>query len=170
MRIPPYYRHPDWQRFFAGIAVGAIIGFCFFILIYGLMQERQIEKIQRQQNQIEDLARDYRTLIEEREKENEALEKQLRVQEIRVDIRTEKEPVDQMIKLELKQAIAEQLQVLITKNIAAVAENHELIFRTIESHPFVVEDKRYYFKVRTLVVFTAVEVGVVLTKVETDYD
>ncbi|HAQ08205.1 MAG TPA: sporulation protein, partial [Bacillus bacterium] len=31
MRIPPYYRRPEWQRFFSGMAVGALLSWVLFL-------------------------------------------------------------------------------------------------------------------------------------------
>lgn len=165
MRIPPYYRYPSWQRFFAGAVVGIIIGFCFFIVLYGLAQERQIDKILEQKTVIEGLQDDLQTLREGHDKENEELAKQLKVQEVKVKIDKGKFPLNHIVEFELKQDISTQLNILINKDIESVAENSELIFQSINGHSYPVEDKVYNFKVKTLVIFSVVQVTVTLTDV-----
>ena len=55
MRIPPYYRNPLWQRFFAGVIIGAIISWGLFLYMFGDLQEKQIQLIETQQDAIKDL-------------------------------------------------------------------------------------------------------------------
>ncbi|MDV2888249.1 sporulation protein, partial [Alkalihalophilus pseudofirmus] len=49
MRIPPYYRRPSWQRFFAGMAIGGAISWCIFLYIFGVWQEENAKLIRKQQ-------------------------------------------------------------------------------------------------------------------------
>ncbi len=44
MHIPPYYKRPSFQRFFAGICIGTIIGYLIFIYMFGELQEKWIEE------------------------------------------------------------------------------------------------------------------------------
>jgi len=166
MRIPPYYRNPAWQRFFAGCAVGIIIGFCFFILLYGIAQERQMDKILEQETIIKDLQEANETLRESNEKENEKLSKQLTIQEVKVKIDKGKYALNHLIELDLQQAISSQLNILINKNIESVADNHQLIIQAVEGHTYTVEDKVYTFKVKSLVIFSTVQITVTLTDVK----
>ena len=45
MRIPPYYRKPTWQQFFAGMAIGGVISWFIFFYIFGVWQEDYSKKI-----------------------------------------------------------------------------------------------------------------------------
>ncbi|WP_027724089.1 sporulation membrane protein YtrI [Tuberibacillus calidus] len=166
MRIPPYYKYPAWQRFFAGCAVGAIIGFCFFILLYGMAQERQIDKIMEQETIIKDLKDNLEVLRESSEKENEELTKQLTIQEVKVFVDEGKFSLNHLVKLDLEQALASQLKILINKRIETVGDNDQLIFQAIEGHPFTVEDKTYTFKIKSLIIFSTVKITVLLTGVK----
>ena len=165
MRIPAYYRHPAWQRFFAGCAVGIIIGFSFFIVLHGLAQERQIDKILEQQTIIDELKEDNKTLLEDQEEKNRELAKQLTIQEVNINIDKGKFSLNHIVELELKQAISSQLNILINKNIDSVAENQELIFQAINGHSYTVEDKTYLFRIKTLVIYSTVDMTVMLMEV-----
>ncbi|WKB36765.1 hypothetical protein QS257_07435 [Terrilactibacillus sp. S3-3] len=67
MRIPPYYRMPDWQRFLAGIVIGILIGFSFFMFLFGMAQERQMNTIREQASQIKTLEEHKKALLEDEE-------------------------------------------------------------------------------------------------------
>lgn len=60
MRIPPYYRRPSWQRFFAGMAIGGAISWCIFIYIFGVWQEKHTALIDKQSEKIIDLENEKR--------------------------------------------------------------------------------------------------------------
>jgi len=166
MRIPPLYRDPTWQRFFAGCAIGIIIGFCYFILLHGIAQERQIDKILEQETIIENLKKDIQTLREDNEKENEELAKQLTVQDVKVTIDKGKFSLNHLIKLDLENAISSQLNILVNKNIESVADQHQLIFQAVEGHTYSVEDKAYSFKVKSLVIYSTVKITVLLSDIK----
>ncbi|MFC7393665.1 sporulation membrane protein YtrI [Scopulibacillus cellulosilyticus] len=162
MRIPPYYKIPSWQRFLSGVVVGMIIGFLFFILLYGLAQERQINKIREQATEIKSLQNDKKALLEDQDKENEELEKKLKVQDIQVNIQTSsRKNIDRIVRYELEEQISERLQSLIKNNIESVAVNKELIYKAVEDHPFTIDKNAYYFKVKSLVIYSVIEVNVI---------
>lgn len=166
MRIPPYYHDPGWQRFFAGIVLGAIIGFAVFVFLNGVAQERQLQIIAQQKLQINELEKARRILMEEEEKQNEELEKKLTVQSITIKI--DKNPkilLDGIKELEIKETILEQLLPLIGNDIESVASNRGLIFNAINNKSFPIEDKVYYVKVRSVTIYSDLQLHVVVEKV-----
>ena len=44
MHIPPYYKKRTWQSFFLGVLAGVIVGYIFFLFVYGKHTERWIEE------------------------------------------------------------------------------------------------------------------------------
>ena len=86
MRIPPYYRRPSWQRFFAGAAVGGAISWCIFLYIYGVWQEENTELLRIQQQKIIDLNEEKKIWQEEYKEMNKRNIEQLTVQKINVKI------------------------------------------------------------------------------------
>ncbi|MBM7644803.1 gas vesicle protein [Scopulibacillus daqui] len=162
MRIPPYYRIPSWQRFLSGVAIGMIIGFLFFVLLFGLAQERQINKIKEQATEIKSLENDKRALLEDQDKENKELEKKLKVQDVQVNIlSSQRINLDRIVRYELEQQISERLHSLIKNDIESVAVNKELIYKAVEGHPFTIDKNSYYFKVKSLVIYSVIEINVV---------
>lgn len=47
MRVPSerMFKRSDWQRFFAGIVIGAIVSWGVFLTIYGVSRDRELEEI-----------------------------------------------------------------------------------------------------------------------------
>ena len=44
MHFIPYYKNKNWQRFFVGLFIGAIISYFIFIYMYGQLLEKRIEE------------------------------------------------------------------------------------------------------------------------------
>lgn len=166
MRIPPYYHNPNWQRFFAGIVIGAIIGFVFFIFINGVAQERQLLLIAHQKEQIKKLEETNRVLMEDDTKRNNELEKKLTIQSIQVKFDSnQKIKLDGIKQIDLREQIATQLRPLIGNDIESVAQNKALIFNVINNHAFLVEEKIYQVQVRSVTIYSDLEVQVRVEKV-----
>lgn len=155
MRIPPYYRMPDWQRFLAGIVIGILIGFSFFMFLFGMAQERQMNTIREQASQIKTLEEHKKALLEDEEQKNADLQKKLTIQEIDVSIEGR---IDKVSKYELRQKVIEELRSLIGNDIESVAVNKELIYKSIEHKPFVIDDITYRFKIQDLVIFSNLQI------------
>lgn len=160
MRIPPYYRHHGWQRFLSGVTIGMIIGFIFFLTLYGLAQERQIDKINQQATQIDSLERNRKTLLEDQDIENKKLEKKLTVQDVKVNIIDKKDKIDRIVEFELEAKVKEQLNSLLNNDIESVSTNKELIYKAIEDHPFVIDKTPYHFAIQNLVIYSVIEVDI----------
>ena len=157
MRIPPYYRNPNWQRLFAGMALGAFLSWMIFLFIYGVTQEKQATLIQRQENDIADLKRD-KLVWQERFKElNNEQQKQLTVQEIRVRIRDNPRlELAELSLYEIQEKVKDDLSVLLSKDLETVSEMRDLIKRTIENQLHRVEEKQYKLTLHETVVYTEV--------------
>ncbi|WP_085523112.1 sporulation membrane protein YtrI [Tuberibacillus sp. Marseille-P3662] len=169
MRIPPYYRIPSWQRFLAGVIIGMFVGFAFFLVIFGLAQEEQINKIKKQETKIDDLERSNETLLKEKKEKNEKLEKQLTVQEINVKIKVPEkysEKVSEITKYDLKKKINEQLGSLVNQDVHSVYTTSDLIYRSIEDKTFIVDDTGYQFEILNVEYYSIINVTVKISDVE----
>jgi|GEM_PF-526509 len=160
MRVPPHYTPPTVQRFFAGMVIGALIGFIFFIILFGIAQDKQIREIKEQQALIENLVNKNETLTKLKDEENKELSKQLKIQDIKVNIDSGKQDIKRFVIYNLEQQISEQLNPLVNQDITAISSSKSLIFNTINGHTFLLEDKAYQFKVTTLILSTTLEIDV----------
>lgn len=159
MRIPFYYGTKNWQRFFSGMIIGMVIGFCMFIFIYGVAQERQLQLIEKQKKHIEELEDTRNILLEEETKRNEEIQHKLRVQSISVTIEKDKKIQLEGVKLiDLQESISRQIRSIIGKDIESVAKNKGLIFSAINNHAYLVEDQIYHVEVKSVTIYSDVEV------------
>ncbi|OLO40262.1 hypothetical protein BTR23_07155 [Alkalihalophilus pseudofirmus] len=155
MRVPPYYKRPGWQRFFAGIIIGMIIGWVFFVYEFGTINETLVSEIKKQQITIDSLKQDIETLRSVEKKLNEENEKKLTIQELEMYFTNEKQvKLSELTLYELKQKGLNELRFLKGKDIATVSATEELMIRTIENTVFEIGDNRYKLKVEQVHLYT----------------
>mgnify|MGYP001176804707 FL=1 len=155
MRIPPYYEKRQWQIFFFGAVIGGIVGWLVLLFIYGELQERQAATIQMQKELIQSLEEEKNIWQEEFQKLNEKNNEQLTVQAIDVKIiNADKYKIDSLSKYEAEEAIKEDIRIVLAKDLEFVYNSRELIKKTIENKPIKINDKRYKFVVKEMLVYT----------------
>ena len=155
MRIPPLYRKPSWQRFFAGMAIGGAISWCIFLYIYGVWQEENTELIRKQSQDIVDLNEEKKIWQEEYKEINKRKIEQLTVQKINVRITNwEKYKLDSLSVLETEDAVRDDISQMIAKDIETVYKSKDLLKKIIENKPIKINDKRYKLKVKEMVFYT----------------
>lgn len=165
MRMPSNIARPGWLRFFAGIIIGGILGWVFFLFQYGQNYENLIVhriqqdlKIETQQERIEQLVSEQRT-------QNEENQKKLTIQQIEVHITNENElALDQLTRYEIRQKVLSELAYLERKDIESVHNIKELMIRTIENKIFPIDDKRYRVHINELYLFTTLHVYIDIHK------
>lgn len=155
MRIPPLYRRPSWQRFFAGMAVGGVISWCIFLYIYGVWQEKNTELIQKQTKDIIDLNEEKKIWQEEYKEINKRKIEQLTVQKINIRIsNSEKYKLDSLSVLETEDSVRDDISMMIAKDIETVYKSKDLLKKIIENKQIKINDKRYKLKVKEMVFYT----------------
>jgi hypothetical protein len=155
MRIPPLYRRPAWQRFFAGMAVGGAISWCIFLYIYGVWQEENTELIRKQAQDIIDLNEEKKIWQDEYKEINKRKIEQLTVQKINIRItNSEKYKLDSLSVLETEDAVKDDISLMIAKDIETVYKSKDLLKKIIENKPIKINDKRYKLKVKEMVFYT----------------
>lgn len=155
MRIPPLYRRPSWQRFFAGMAVGGAISWCIFLFIYGVFQEKNTELIRKQAQDIVDLNEEKKIWQEEYKEINKRNIEQLTVQKINIRIMNwEKYKLDSLSVLETEDSVRDDISMMIAKDIETVYKSKDLLKKIIENKQIKINDKRYKLKVKEMVFYT----------------
>jgi hypothetical protein len=155
MRIPPYYRRPSWQRFFAGAAVGGAISWCIFLYIYGVWQEENTELLRKQQQNIIDLNEEKKIWQEEYKEMNKRNIEQLTVQKINIKITNwEKYKLDLLSVSETEDSVKDDISMMLAKDLDTVYKSKDLLKKIIENKPIKINDKRYKLKVKEMVVYT----------------
>ncbi|WP_045523603.1 sporulation membrane protein YtrI [Neobacillus niacini] len=159
MRIPPYYRRPSWQRFFAGMAIGGAISWCIFIYIFGVWQEKHTALIDKQSEEIVDLREEKKIWQEEYKEINKRTIEQLTIQKINVKITNwEKYKLDLLSVSEIEDSVKDDISMMIAKDIDTVYKSKELIKKIIQNKPVKINDKRYKLQVKELVIFTTLSI------------
>ena len=123
-----------WQRFFAGVVIGAIIGWVVFFYMYGKMQENLTQEIIEQKQEISNLNDKIAIWEKESESLNEETEKKLTIQDIQITIENYRQyDLDLLSVLQAQEAIRKDLSSLISKDLETVYKGKLLIKKTIEN-------------------------------------
>lgn len=161
MRIPHHYQQPGWQRFFAGAAIGAIISWCVFLFIFGVIQEKHRTIIDEQKLSIQKLEKNKEIYQEEYSKLNKEAQKKLTIQQIDVKLINGDKFLfkDFMIK-NIEEKVAGDLSDLIAKDMESVYSNYKLIEKTIENKIFKIDGKEYKLKMTKFMLYTTIFIEV----------
>ena len=159
MRIPPYYRNPLWQRFFAGMIIGAIIGWGLFLYMFGDLQEKQIQLIETQQDTIKDLHDELEIWQNEYEILNKKNENKLLVQDISVRITNYKKyRLDPLSIFEVEQSIKKDFDSLLGKDLESVSRGKELLKRAVINKDIKLNGRHYQLEIRELIIYTNIDI------------
>jgi hypothetical protein len=149
MRIPPLYQRKGYQRFFAGIAIGSIIGWAFFLYQGGLAHEKLVQKNNELQLKISDLEKKNKILTSEDEKANEELAKKFKLHEINVRFSDEEtQKISNLKRLHLIKAVEDDLEHLIGQDTETIAKSNILLFQAIENKPYRIDDDEQAYRVK----------------------
>ncbi|MCA1056921.1 sporulation protein [Rossellomorea aquimaris] len=159
MRIPPLYKLPSWQRFFAGMVIGGIISWMIFIYMFGVMHEKQTKLIEEQKNEINKYKNTLSYLQEEYKQLNEKNENQLTIQEVKIKIvNPTKTKVELLSIHETEDRLSGDLRSLINKDLESVYGTRDLIKKIIENKTVKLNDKSFTFKVREIYFWTTTQI------------
>lgn len=165
MRVPPYHHVRVWLRFFAGAAIGSILSWLLFLYMFGVMQEKQIQKITDQQKIIKNLndkndiwENDYKRL-------NEETEKKLKIQEIQITILNGGTyNLDHLSIAEAEDAIRVDLASLIAKDVETIYNGRSLLKKSIENKILEINKRRYKLDVAEIFFYTNMKIEVRLVR------
>ncbi len=159
MRIPPYYRKPSWQRFFAGMAIGACLSWCIFLYMHGVILEDKSAEISKLKGDIETEKKNVRIWQEDYKALNEKNLKQLTIQEINIKITNGKKyDLDLLALHQTEEEIKEDLNYFLAKDLEFVYKSRELISKIITNKVIPLNGKRYRLKITSTFVYTTVNI------------
>lgn len=155
MRIPPYNRSVNWQRFFSGVFIGAIISWLIFIYMFGELQEKQTKTIKKQQEFIADLEKEKQIWQEDFKKLNEKNKQLLTVNEIQVKIiNADQYHIDPLSAFEIEKVVKEDIRMVLAKDVELIFNSREFIRKAIENKYVEINDKRYRLAIKEMVIYT----------------
>ncbi len=159
MRVPPYYRKPSWQQFFAGLALGSVISWCVFLYIFGVWQEKQSKQIQKQKEKIIEMKGDINIWQREFQTLNKKNIDQMTLQEIKIKvINSEKYDLDPLSVYQIEEGVKDDFNMLIAKDLETVYKSRELLRRVIENKVVKVNGKRYRFEIKEIFIYTTLSI------------
>jgi hypothetical protein len=159
MRIPPYYRKPSWQRFFAGMAIGASLSWCIFLYIHGVMIEKKSALISKQKKDIANLEKDIKIWQDDYKALNEKNLEQLTIQEITIKITNgDKYEFDRLGIYEAEEEIKDDLKFFLAKDLEFVYKSRDLIEKIIENKVIPMNGKRYRLEISSMFIYTTVNI------------
>lgn len=159
MRIPPLYRYPSWQRFFAGAAIGGVISWCIFLYIFGFWQDKHTKIIHKQQEDIADLKKDISIWQEEYKAANKRNIEKITVQKIDVKITNwKKYNIDSFSAFQVEDSVKEDIRMALAKDLDTVYTSRDLIKKIIENKTVKISGKRYKLEVKEMVIYTTLSI------------
>ena len=168
MRVPQIYSRKGWQRFLAGLSVGIIFGWLFFLMLFGIMYEKQITTIKEQKIEISDLKTQNQTLLDDQENyNNKEIEKTLLVKKIDVTFEKNNDlPLNSLTRHELKKEIQTELNDLLNKDLGTISRTRSFIIQSLENKTLMIDNIKYGFKVKQFILWTTVEVVLTIELVQ----
>ncbi|MBU9712932.1 sporulation membrane protein YtrI [Evansella tamaricis] len=162
MRIPPLYNDKSWQRFFAGIILGMLIGWLFFLYHFGMVHEKLILELNDKKSMIEKHERTIDILRQDQDEQSQENQDKLKVQEIKVEFLNEEEVnLSEMTIHDLRGAIETELEQIRNRQIEAVAASRDLLEKAVENKIYRVGgDKQYQLKIEKFILHTTLELFV----------
>lgn len=166
MRIPPFYRQPSWQRFFAGVVIGVLISWSQFFYMFGVQQEKQIRTLQEQKELIKDLHEKIAIWEEDYQKLNDQNEERLTIQEVKVRITNGKNyNLDTLSIAEAEDVIRDDLASLIAKDVKTIYNGKVLLKKSIENKFIEINKKRYRLEVVEMMFYTDMYIEVKVRRI-----
>ncbi|MFD2639858.1 sporulation membrane protein YtrI [Piscibacillus salipiscarius] len=160
MHIPPYYKKPKWQAFFVGIIVGTMVGYLFFLYIYGEHTERWIEENLTLRKELRNLEQDYELLKKDTDDLSKQSEQLLRIKDVEIELlNIDQLKLDRFTTLRLTALIEDEIGAVVGNNISSVSEQRDLLVRTIENKTFKVNQIQYQVKVIYLTIGPTLDVS-----------
>ncbi|MFD0051052.1 sporulation membrane protein YtrI [Actinomycetes bacterium NPDC127524] len=165
MRIPPLYRRPAWQRFFAGAVIGGVTSWLIFLYMFGVQQEKQITTLKAQQKTIHELKIKNAVWEHDLNKLNDETEQGLSIQDVKVTITNgETYGLDKLSVAEAEDALIEDLKSLIAKNVDTVFKGKMLLKKSIENKILEINKKRYALEVSEILFYSNMYIEIKLKR------
>jgi len=157
IHFPPYHKYPSWQRFFAGVLLGAILAYPVLLYMYGSMYEELLIENSEMQSQVTELKNQNEALLQDKEE----MEAPLTVETIEITITNGQElKMDRLITHQLEQLIQTEIDHLVGEEVNNLVKSDQLIISAIENKKFKVDDFTYYFDVTLLTISPTMKVNV----------
>lgn len=153
MHFPRLYRRKEWQRFFVGCLLGAIVAYILFVFIHGQTVERLLEEKVANKSRITELENEIELLQEDVKDLDEQTTEPLTVNKIQIILSNEKDfKFDRLMSHELKESIRQDLDPLLGERVTTIGESYQLLITALENKSFTIDDSHYGLIVEHLII------------------
>ncbi|MFD2761833.1 sporulation membrane protein YtrI [Lentibacillus juripiscarius] len=160
MHIPPYYKKSTWQRFLVGVFAGSIIGYLIFVYMYGSMYGQMLEENRELKSEVTELKNENEALLDDNKDLDEKTKTSAKVESIGITITNPDDLPDRLIIHQLEDLIKNEINHIKGKEVSIIAESDGLLEATVENKEFSIDDFKFKFKVRKLVITKTVKLSV----------
>lgn len=134
-----------------------MVGYLFFLYIYGEHTERWIEENLTLRQELKDLEQDYELLKKDTDDQSDQL---LRIKDVEIElVNVEQLKLDRFTTLRLTALIEDEIGAVVGNQIESVGEQRDLLVRTIENKSFKVNQINYQVKVVYLTIGPTLDVA-----------
>ncbi|KAB8138284.1 hypothetical protein F9U64_05700 [Gracilibacillus oryzae] len=167
MHIPPLYKRPGWQRFLAGTMIGTLIGYIIFVFMFGEMQQNLIEENFTLRGELLELKDTHQALVENHRLLDEQAKEGIKINQITIqftNLETYKIEHDRIMIQQLTEAIKQEANQMIGKNVEEVANSTDLLIRAIENKTITIDDFKFQATVKKMIVIEELKLSIELKK------
>ncbi|WP_174614030.1 sporulation membrane protein YtrI [Virgibacillus ihumii] len=153
MHIPPYYKKPSWQRFFAGAFIGACIAYFIFVYMHGFMYEQLMSENKDLQDKVSELKNQNEALLEDKQDLDKKTKEPLTVTSIEITIENKDElKLDKLIIHDLQNLMKEEIDHIIGQKVSVIDESAQLLISSLENKEYTVDELTYVFTIKKLTI------------------
>ncbi len=164
MHIPPYYKRESWQRFLAGNFVGAIIAFFVFVYMYGQLYEGWVEENLELHAKLQEITANYEALQESNKELDQRYQQKTAISSIEIEISNQKKlNLDDLIIREFEEAVKQEINEVIGKEVDSLSENYSFLIHTIENKTYKIDEFAYQAQVDHLFITETLKAHITLT-------
>ncbi|TYR82166.1 DNA repair protein [Priestia megaterium] len=169
MRVPNdrMYKRSDWQRFLAGLVLGAIISWGVFLIIYGTLQHEQAKELAKLRHDLHQANKDIALWQEDVKALNKKMKENLIIQEVKVHLTNSKKyKLDSLTEFNIEASAEEEAQHLIAQDIESAYETRNVLKKAIENKKYEFDKTIYEIEVHQIYFFTTFSIEIQIKKVE----
>ncbi|ADF41590.1 sporulation membrane protein YtrI [Priestia megaterium] len=169
MRVPSerMFKRSDWQRFFAGIVIGAIVSWGVFLTIYGVSRDRELEEIRIANDKLEKANLQISAWQEDVKALNKEMKQHLIIQNVKVKlVNGNRYKVNSVVEYNIQKSVDKEAQHLIAQDIESAYRSRDILKKAIENKKYEFDKTIYEIEVHQIYFYTTLSIEVRIKKME----
>ena len=169
MRVPSerMFKRSDWQRFFAGIVIGAIVSWGVFLTIYGVSRDRELGEIRIANDKLKKANLQISAWQEDVKALNKEMKQHLIIQNVKVKlVNGHRYKVNSVVEYNIQKSVDEEAQHLIAQDIESAYRSRDILKKAIENKKYEFDKTIYEVEVHQIYFYTTLSIEVRIKKME----